>query len=249
VIIENVPGVRSDKSGVVQVAKWLFESEGYTVETGVLKASAMGWPQTRKRFFMVASKTNTPIPLSAVGDALAVDPTNALNIEWAIGDHEKTPKDNHMFRQAERSPDNKRRINYLFDNNLYDLPDSERPACHRDKAHSYPTIYGRLRPDEPAPTLTTGFMTNGRGRYTHPTQRRTLNPAEAARIQGFPDDYVFDPDGRRPHNCELLKWIGDAVPMPLGYAVALSALGTRLHNFRPATSTYSGWGSYKKHPC
>ena len=231
VIIENVPGVRSDKGGVAQIAKLLFESEGYTVETGVLKADALGWPQTRARFFMVASKGSKPIPIKVVEDALAVnDPAEKLDVMWAIKDYEIAPQDNHMFRQADRSQENIDRINYLFNHDIYDLPDSQRPPCHRDKAHTYPTVYGRLRPDEAAPTLTTGFMTNGRGRFTHPTQRRTLNPAEAARLQGFPDNYIFDPCGR-PHNAELLKWIGDAVPMPLGYAAAMSALAPQLNHW------------------
>ena len=55
---------------------------------------------------------------------------------------------------------------------------------------------------------------------------------EAARIQGFPESYVFDPNGRTPHKRELLKWIGDAVPMPLGFAAALSAMGNRLADLK-----------------
>ena len=232
VIIENVPGVRSDKGGVVRIAELLFRSEGYNVATGVLKADDLGWPQTRARFFMIASKESLPIPINAIGEALSVShPSEKLDLMWAIKDHEIAPQDDHMFRQADRSPDNLARIDYLFDHDIYDLPDSQRPPCHRDKAHTYPTVYGRLRPNEAAPTLTTGFMTNGRGRFTHPTQRRTLNPAEAARLQGFPDNYIFNPRGR-PHNAELLKWIGDAVPMPLGYAAAMSALAPQLSDWK-----------------
>ena len=80
--------------------------------------------------------------------------------------------------------------------------------------------------DRPAPTLTTGVLTPGRGRYIHPELRRTLTPLEAARIQGFPDSYNFFPDAKNPPtNAKLTKWIGDAVPMPLGFAAGLSALG------------------------
>ena len=91
------------------------------------------------------------------------------------------------------------------------------------------SVYGRLKPESPAPTITTGFMTPGRGRFIHPTERRTLSPLEAARLQGFPDTYDFrDPAGGPPSSLKLAKWIGDAVPMPLGYAAALSALGPLL---------------------
>ena len=49
---------------------------------------------------------------------------------------------------------------------------------------------------------------------------------EAARLQGFPDSYRFVTDPRHPPSrAKLAKWIGDAVPMPLGYAAALSAVG------------------------
>ena len=101
---------------------------------------------------------------------------------------------------------------------------SERPECHKDGT-SYTSVYGRMRPGEPAPTITTGFTTPGRGRFVHPAERRTLTPREAALIQGFPLDYRFITEaGPPPSRSQLAKWIGDAVPMPLGYAAALSAL-------------------------
>ena len=69
-------------------------------------------------------------------------------------------------------------------------------------------------------------MTPGRGRYVHPTEQRVLTPHEAARIQGFSDSYCWRlPDGPPPKSHSLAKWIGDAVPMPLGYAAALSVPG------------------------
>ena len=93
------------------------------------------------------------------------------------------------------------------------------------------SVYGRLKPANPAPTITTGFMTPGRGRFIHPTERRTLTPLEAARIQGFPDTYDFnDPAGGAPTSQKLGKWIGDAVPMPLGYAATLAAIGASLQS-------------------
>lgn len=83
-----------------------------------------------------------------------------------------------------------------------------------------------MRPNEPAPTITTGFTTPGRGRHVHPTERRTLTPREAATLQGFPLNYRFITEkGSLPTRTQLAKWIGNAVPMPLGYAAALSALG------------------------
>ena len=93
-----------------------------------------------------------------------------------------------------------------------------------DEETTYRSVYGRMDPDRPAGTITTGFMTPGRGRYVHPTQKRTINPREAARLQGFPDNYRFTIEGNPPTSQLLTKWIGDAVPLPLGYGAALAAL-------------------------
>ena len=222
-IIENVPDVTRDRSDIVQTARRLFEQAGYWVEEGVLSADALGWPQTRRRHFLVARADARPIPIRTVSQALADGP--ARSAWWAIGDLEARSGDDPMDRTSALSPDNRRRIDWLFDNDEYDLPCSERPECHRDGT-SYPSVYGRMHRDAPAQTITTGFMSPGRGRYIHPTQRRTLTPREAARLQGFPDSYRFAADEKRPPSrAKLAKWIGNAVPTPLGYAAALSAVG------------------------
>lgn len=222
VVIENVPAVVHDRLGVVASTTELLEQAGYFVETGVLKADQMGWAQRRSRFFLVASQYGAPLPLADVQAALASEPRS---ITWAIDDLATSPRDDHMARVAEMSDENLGRIAYLFENDLHDLPNSERPDCHKDGT-TYNSVYGRLHGDRPAPTITTGFLTPGRGRYIHPTQRRCITPGEAARLQGFPDDYVFKTGEAPPSSLKITKWIGDAVPMPLGFAAGLSVLST-----------------------
>lgn len=124
------------------------------------------------------------------------------------------------------SEDNLVRINHLFDNGLYELPDEVRPDCHKN-GHTYPSVYGRLRWDRPSQTITTGFLTPGRGRYIHPIRRRVITPHEAARIQSFPDSFRFVVGDTDPSRNALTKWIGQAVPPLLGYAATLP-LFTRL---------------------
>ncbi len=222
VIIENVPAVIHDSSKVVDTAEALLREGGYSVERGVLSASKMGWPQTRQRFFMIGRRSKAPLPISEVKSALEED---ARSVMWAIRDLMNAPYDERLHILTELSEENKRRIEYLFTHDLHDLPPSERPECHQDGT-TYNAVYGRMYEDRPAPTLTTGFLTPGRGRYIHPELHRTLTPHEAARIQGFPDTYNFFPDAKNPPNkSKLTKWIGDAVPMPLGFAAGLSALG------------------------
>ena len=222
VIIENVQAVVHDRSEVVSSAIALLRNAGYQIETGVISAHSTGWPQTRRRYFLIARRNAPPIPLADVIEATSAP---QRDVAWAIRDLENLDLGSGLHITVELSEENRRRIDFLFDNGLHDLPNSERPECHQDGT-TYGSVYGRLHAGLPAPTITTGFLTPGRGRYIHPTQRRTLTPLEAARIQGFPDTYNFSPDPRHPASkAKLTKWIGDAVPMPLGYVAGLSALG------------------------
>ncbi len=86
-----------------------------------------------------------------------------------------------------------------------------------------------MHPDRPANTLTTGFLSPGRGRYVHPTERRGLTPHEAARLQGFPDNFKFETEPGRglEGNKHYSKVIGDAVPPLLGFVPALAAILTK----------------------
>src|SRR5205823_6332402 len=86
---------------------------------------------------------------------------------------------------------NQRRIEYLFEHDVFDLPNEIRPDCHRLKDHAYHAVYGRMRWNEPAPTITTGFGSTGQGRFVHPLKPRTLTPHEAARLQLIPDFFCF----------------------------------------------------------
>lgn len=221
VIIENVPAVVHDRLQVVSSTQRLLEDAGYFVESGVISASGIGWPQNRQRFFLVARRGIRPFPINQVKATLASD---ARNVMWAFGDLGQMASSDFMHVRTELSPENQRRIEFLFANDLYDLPLSERPECHREGT-TYNSVYGRMRPDRAAPTITTGFLTPGRGRYIHPIEPRVLTPREAARLQGFPDDYRFDVDPMGPNKQQLGKWIGDAVPLPLGYAAAMAAVG------------------------
>ena len=218
VIIENVPGVTREKNNVVGTSAKLLENAGYKITSGVLNADKFGWPQTRKRFFMIASRDSQPISFDVIEERSG---RSTQNIMWAIGDLQDAPRDRLMNSEAELSPENQTRIRHLFQENVFNLPLHLRPKCHQ-QGTSYMASYGRMYPDAPAPTLTTGLFSPGRGRFVHPLKPRTLTPREAARIQGFPDWYQFDPNGKTTRT-NLSKWIGDAVPSILG-SIALDAL-------------------------
>jgi DNA (cytosine-5)-methyltransferase 1 len=221
IVVENVPEVLNDRSRVAETALALLGKSGYETTRGVLASDELGWAQTRKRFFLVGSRSGV-LDLEDVARSLAKEPTT---VSWAIEDLVDATEDPVMDCVPALSAENRRRIDYLFDNDLYDLPDHMRPACHRN-GHTYPSVYGRLRWDSPAGTITTGFVTPGRGRFIHPSRRRPLTPREAARLQGFPDCFGFRTGPVAvPKKTALAKWIGDAVPPILGYSAVLSALG------------------------
>lgn len=216
-IIENVPGVQHDTHNVVDIAKAELIKLGYSVDSSVINMSDIGVPQKRKRFFLIASREkNVSIPR-----ATELHKTAEKTVQWAIEDLLDIQNDTVFDTPANSSATNKKRIDYLFDNDLYDLPNSERPDCHRFKKHSYTSVYGRMFWDMPSPTITGGFGSNGQGRFVHPKCRRTLTPHEAARIQFFPDYFNFEGVKRR----ELQQIIGNAVPSKASYVLGIEFLG------------------------
>ena len=219
-VIENVPGVVRARENVVETATTLLRTAGYSVEAGVLSADRFGWPQTRKRFFLVASRSASPISL---GELTARHDREPEPVSWVIEDLLDRPAHGAMDEVAELSEENAERVAWLFSNDEYDMPLHMRPDCHKEGT-SYGAVYGRMRWDAPAPTLTTGFLTPGRGRFIHPKRPRTISPREAARIQGFPDWFNFIPNDEPPSRRDLGKWIGNAVPTVLGYGAGMSAL-------------------------
>ena len=182
VIIENVPGVERDSLRVAQ-RTWSRLSElGYQVDSGIIDASRIGVAQKRRRSVSIASLEVSPSVAEAESDASVP----VRDVMWAISDLAHFSTDRSFDCSPRLSSDTAERIDFLFDNELHDLPDSERPDCHRLKQHSYVSVYGRMHADRPAQTVTTGVGIMGRGRYVHPTERRTITPHEAARIQFFP---------------------------------------------------------------
>ncbi|MEW2254808.1 DNA cytosine methyltransferase [Streptomyces sp. NPDC047869] len=78
-------------------------------------------------------------------------------------------------------------------------------------------VMGRLRYGEPSVTIRTEFFKPEKGRYLHPDKGRPITHYEAARIQGFP--LTFRWCGSKT---EIATQIGNAVPIPLGKAIAAS---------------------------
>ncbi len=217
VLIENVPGAQHDRSGVVQRTWAELEALGYRLEGGVLEGVEIGVAQRRRRYFMIGRKGSAPPAVATVQQALA---RPARPLSWAIGDLVGRPQQGSYDSSARHQKQNVARIDYLFEHDLYDLPDAQRPACHRDKPHSYKSVYGRMHWDQPAQTITTGFGSCGQGRFVHSLERRTLTPHEAARVQFIPDFFRYGQQRRGA----LQAMIGNAVPPRMAYALCLALM-------------------------
>lgn len=76
-------------------------------------------------------------------------------------------------------------------------------------------VMGRLEWDKPSVTIRTEFFKPEKGRYLHPEAPRPLSHLEAARIQGFPDDFRWCGS-----KAQIARQIGNAVPVPLAKALA-----------------------------
>jgi DNA (cytosine-5)-methyltransferase 1 len=217
VLIENVQGIKHDRTGALKAAKRALGYLGYELSERILRADYVGAAQARRRYFMIASS----VGLHSLEDLPELFASQPRPMGWAIDDLTNASSSGTFDTAANHSAENKRRIDYLFDHKLHELPDSQRPKCHADGNHRYQAVYGRMYWDRASPTITTGFGSTGQGRFVHPKERRTLTPHEAARLQFFPDFFDFGERGRRDYQ----ELIGNAVPSKLAYAAVLHQLG------------------------
>jgi DNA (cytosine-5)-methyltransferase 1 len=206
VLIENVPTVVHDSRGVVRKTRSWLQELGYFVSDAVVNFGQFGIPQLRKRHILVGVRDKlVDLPMLK-----ALETTPPSVGEFLAGlENEPESATEAFYQPANVTPINRRRIDYLFKQNVFDLPDRLRPSCHRDKVHAYVSMYGRMHWDRPAQTLTSGFGSMGQGRYVHPRKKRLVTPHEAARLQGFPDFFDFSSVGKVT---ALREMIANAVP-------------------------------------
>lgn len=236
VVVENVPTVLRSKYPVVDQSIALLKLGGYRIQSVPINALLIGVPQTRKRHFLVASRYDAP----PIADFINAFRTDERSIGWAIGDLLDANPARRIDVPANLATVNRARIKEMFENDLYDMPMHLRPPSHQFGRYSYTSVYGRLRWDQPAGTITTNFRTPGCGRFIHPLRQRTLTMHEAARLQTFPDTFEFFPPGVHISNQTVQTAIGNAVPPKLAFVVglwAIAALGiTKADSAKPKQS-------------
>lgn len=212
VFIENVPTIILDKNRSIFRTADHLKNLGYWVDSCVVDLSKIGVPQRRKRHIIVASRVKKP----RLAKWIEENSVEMRSVRWAIGDLDDSSENGLLNTPSLLTEVNRRRVEYLFEHDVYDLPNELRPACHQDGDHTYKSMYGRLRWGELAQTIATGFSSPGQGRYIHPNLHRTLTPREAARLQFLPDSFDFS--GVK-YRSDLARMIGNAVPPKLSWVI------------------------------
>lgn len=220
--MENVPGLR--RRDVFSEFVDALTGLGYHVDYRIADCADYGVPQHRKRLILLGSRTG-PISLLS-GQALGA---RVATVRDAIGDLPKiqageTDASDPLHSAAPLSARNLERIRVSTPGGTWrDWPPSLRLRCQTQDS-TYPSVYGRMRWDEPGPTITTQFFGFGNGRFGHPDQDRALSLREGALLQSFPADYQFASDLGVASRKELGRHIGNAVPPRLAFAIGVSIM-------------------------
>ncbi len=206
----------------------------YSFEAAMLNAADYGAPQLRRRAVVIGHHRDLPFPgfpeATHVGAHMTVR-TALRGVPHAVSaidlpDRTRVYGDKTLqgpFRTDELHLDrtygsvSKARIRSIPEGGgRFDLPDRLLPRCWRNHLSASTDVMGRLRWDEPSVTIRTEFVKPEKGRYLHPTENRAITLYEGALIQGFPLAHRWVGS-----KTSIARQIGNAVPIPLGRAIAV----------------------------
>ncbi len=242
-IMENVKGIMTMQGGKIfdEIQRIFQDSDSlngssYRVYHRIINAADFGIPQKRERVIIIGTLNNNSdidaLWRETKAEIKAEFPSyfDAVTVRDAIENLPETTKDGNI--QNPRSLTEYQRYlsctalsigNHTKSmhsktavDRMKQIKSGENYTVLKEKISSvHSGSYGRLSWDEQASTITTRFDTPAGGRFTHPDEDRTLTPREAARIQSFPDNFVFTGDKR-----SISRQIGNAVPPKVAYFLA-----------------------------
>lgn len=226
VSMENVVGLADTKKNPIFAEfKNTLERNGYDYHYEIVDVSEYGVPQSRKRLVLLASKLGKIELIERTHKYKKVTVRDAIGKLEPIG-HGKVSAKDPLHRARDLDAINLRRIKATpHDGGNSSSWSSELILkCHKAKSgKTYKgTVYGRMRWDEPAPTMTTHCTGIGNGRFGHPEQNRAITLREAAIFQTFPRSYKFAPTTEQITMKQISKFIGNAVPVKLGSVIGKS---------------------------
>lgn len=204
VLMENVYGLASMKDGkVVKEIQRRFENIGYYVKWKILNAAKYGVPQKRKRLFCLGNRTGDPITFPK--------PTH--------GPHGQTTLKGCQLRSYKT-------VREAFEEMKEDLPNQVPPNHSEEMVEKisevkrgdklYPSrAMGYYRLEWDSPSWAVAIAGGGEG-LIHPSEDRVITVREAARLQTFPDSFIFK--GTRTENKQQ---VSNAVPPKLAKILGL----------------------------
>jgi DNA (cytosine-5)-methyltransferase 1 len=218
VLLENVPGLRSEPRFLRLVED--LETD-FQVKEYIVQAADFGIAQNRRRVILLGIERSAGILppedlLEALPTSFDRSPTVAGDVLALAAALEPGADPIHRARKSQ--PMTLKRIRAVKQGGgRLQLPKELRLACHeRLDSKNATSIYGRIDPAGPAPTMTTRCTTPSCGRFVHPTEDRGLTLREAALIQSFPISYSFNGSYG-----DIERQIGNAVPPKLAEGLGL----------------------------
>ena len=234
--LENVPGLKRGRGKVIFKDAISKLSNLYETTSDILNCADYGIPQKRNRLVLHGIRKDIYSLLRSADPSFKVSlpvrthaehpVINSGLLPWipagvafnnlppvAAGAPAPIGYPNHETNGL--APINIQRIQYIqaHGGSRNCLPDYLQLPCHKKKNVGYTGVYGIIDTNIPAPTITGGCITYSKGRYGHPTQQRAITVREAARLQSFPDNYIFS--GTRG---QTALQVGNAVPPLLAKA-------------------------------
>lgn len=219
-----------------------FNKLGYKTVYGILDAVNYGAPQFRERFVLIGSRDGEDIFLPL--------PTHFQmhqnpELRWhTIGDVLKDLDEDEPGEYVSLGEDRKKYLHMVPEGgNWRDLPQDIIPVAMGGAFESgggKVGFYRRLSFSQPAPTITTSPAQKAT-MLGHPTKDRVLSLREYARIQQFPDDWVF-----MGNLAAKYRQIGNAVPVGLGEAIGKAIVAVADNNAMVSTKRFRGTAVHRK---
>lgn len=229
-IIENVKNMASTANGffINQIYEKFIEL-GYTLNHSIVKASNFGVPQNRERTIIIGTTSTKKITIPLKNNNSITTVRDAISdlsyLNSGEGEYETdyiTPPTSEY--QKEMRKNSNKLYNHqatqhseIAINKLKLIPpEGDKTFMPKEYLGNqlFASTWSRLIWDKPSPTIDTRFDTPSNGRNSHPFLHRAITPREAARIQSFPDTFIF-----YGNKVSIRKQIGNAVPPLLAKAI------------------------------